>query len=289
VKKIMVLIPVIAGIFWGSVGIFVRTLSAGGLTSGTILAARFGFATIALLIFLLIYDKNMLKIKLKDLWVFLGAGILGMLGLNYCYNKSIGNLTLSLAAVLLSLAPIFVMILAAILFKEKITKHKVICMFVAILGCLLVSGLLEVKGGVTWSVYGIFIGIMSAFFYALYSIFSKYGMQRNYHSFTILFYSLLIATIVLIPLSDWGNLGTYVSEAPVKRILFLIIHSIITSVMPYLLFTFSLNYVEAGKAAILAAGGEPTSAMILSEHWLPLTRNLNLRKRSQNDLGLLTA
>lgn len=73
--------------------------------------------------------QKLLKIKLKDLWIFICAGIFSMLGLNLCYNFAINELTLSLSAVLLSLAPIFVLILASILFKEKLTLQKLFVLF----------------------------------------------------------------------------------------------------------------------------------------------------------------
>ena len=114
----------------------------------------------------------------------------------------------------------------------------------------------------SWSAIGIIIGLMAAVFYALYSVFSKVAMERDYHVFTITFYSILIASVVLLPFTDWQCLGDFVSKAPLGNMIFLIVHSLCTSVLPYVLFTLSLNYVEAGKASILTAGGEPSAAML---------------------------
>jgi drug/metabolite transporter (DMT)-like permease len=260
-KRLMILIPLIAGIFWGSVPIFVRILTAFGMDDWTILFARVAVATIIMAVFLLIKDRNLLKIHLRDMWLFAGSGIIAMLGLNYCYTESINALSVSLAAVLLGLSPVFVMIFAAILFHERITRLKVICTFFAMVGCFLVSGILE-SGAMKWSVYGIIIGVLSAVFYALYSIFSKIAMQRQYNVFTITFYSMLVMAIVLLPLTDWDITATYVAAAPVKNTLFMIAHALCCIILPYVLFTWSLNYVDAGKAAILAAGGEPSAAML---------------------------
>ena len=260
-KRLMILIPLIAGIFWGSVPIFVRILTAFGMEDWTILFARVAVATISMAVFLLIKDRNLLKIHLRDMWLFAGSGIIAMLGLNYCYTESINALSVSLAAVLLSLSPVFVMIFAAILFHERITRLKVICTFFAMVGCFLVSGILE-SGAMKWSVYGIIIGVLSAVFYALYSIFSKIAMQRQYNVFTITFYSMLVMAIVLLPLTDWDITATYVAAAPVKNTLFMVAHALCCIILPYVLFTWSLNYVDAGKAAILAAGGEPSAAML---------------------------
>lgn len=261
-KRLMMLIPLIAGIFWGSVPVFVRILTAFGMDDWTILFTRVAAATIIMGLFLLVKDRSLLKIHIRDLWLFAGSGIIAMLGLNYCYTESINALSVSLAAVLLSLSPVFVMIFAAILFHERITRLKIICTFFAMAGCFLVSGILE-AGAMKWSVYGIIIGIMSAVFYALYSIFSKIAMQKGYNVFTITFYSMLVMTVVLLPLTDWDMTAVYVSAAPVKNSLFMIVHALCAIILPYVLFTWSLHYVDAGKAAILAAGGEPSAAMLV--------------------------
>jgi drug/metabolite transporter (DMT)-like permease len=260
-KRLMILMPLIAGILWGSVAIFVRKLTAFGMDSWTILFTRVAVASIIMVIFLLIRNRSLLKIRIRDLWLFAGSGIVAMLGLNYCYTEAINALSVSLAAVLLSLSPVFVMIFAAILFHERITRLKIVCTFFAMAGCFLVSGILE-AGAMRWSAYGIIIGVMAAVFYALYSIFSKVAMERDYNVFTITFYSMLLMAIVLLPLTDWNMTAAFVSAAPVKNTLFMIVHSLCSNILPYICYTWSLHYVDAGKAAILAAGGEPAAAMI---------------------------
>lgn len=261
-KKIALLFPLISGGLWGSAGIFIRKLTYFGVNSYTVISSRVLIALIILFITILILDKSLLKIKLKDICFFIASGILGMLGLNFCYNESVKHLSLSLAAVLLSLSPIFVIFLAAILFKEKITLRKIGCMILAILGCLLTSGLLENNTGVKSSVIGILIGILSAFFYALYSILSKIAMGKGYEALTITFYSLLTIGIVLLPFTDWSILKDFVVSSPVNHSIFMLLHSLFTSVLPYVLYTLSLSYIEAGKTSILAAGGEPIAAML---------------------------
>ncbi len=231
------------------------------MNSATILTCRMAIAVVILFFVILFFDRSLLRIRLKDIWLFAGGGILGTLGLNLCYNEAINRLTLSLAAVLLSLAPIFVLLLAAVLFREKITGKKVGCMLLAILGCAFVSGIFEASSSLTWSAAGIAIGIASAFFYAFYSIFSKLSMEHGYHPLTVTFYCLLLITIVLIPLTDWPVVGDFVGLSPVKNTGFLLLHSLCAYVMPYILYTVSLSHIEAGKASILASG-EPVAAMV---------------------------
>ena len=260
-KQLLYLMPIISGAMWGSAGIFVRKLTDLGMNSYTVVSVRVVLAVLILAVWLGIYDRNLLKIKLKDLWIFVAGGVVGMFGLNICYNFAISELSLSLAAVLLSLSPVFVLFMAAILFKEKITSKKVICMTIAIAGCVLASGVLESASTMRWSVKGIIVGTIGAFFYGLYGIISKTAMERGYHAFTTTFYCLFMVMLVVIPLTNWKLVTDVVVANPVKMSVFLVIHSLCTSVLPYILYTFSIRYIDAGMASILASG-EPVAAMI---------------------------
>ncbi len=261
-KKLMLIIPVLSGVLWGSAGIFVRTLSAFGFNNFTIITSRFLLAAVILFIGIMAVDRSMLKVKPKDLWIFAVSGIFGMLGLNLCYNQAMNQISLSLAAVLLSMSPIFVMILAAVILREKVTVRKIACSALAIAGCILVSGVFESSSGIKVSVYGALAGIAAALFYAIYSIFSKVAMKQHYNVFTITFYSLIAGAILMLPFTDWRIIGEFVAVSPVKDSVFLVLNALCTSVLPYVLFTFSLSYIDAGRVSILAAGGEPSSAMI---------------------------
>lgn len=260
-KQLLYLMPIVSGAMWGSAGIFVRKLTELGMNSYTVVSVRVVLAVLILAVWLGIYDRNLLKIKLKDLWIFVAGGVVGMFGLNICYNFAISELSLSLAAVLLSLSPVFVLFMAAILFKEKITSKKVICMTIAIAGCVLASGVLESASTMRWSVKGIIVGTIGAFFYGLYGIISKTAMERGYHAFTTTFYCLFMVMLVVIPLTNWKLVTDVVVANPVEMSVFLLIHSLCTSVLPYILYTFSIRYIDAGMASILASG-EPVAAMI---------------------------
>ena len=141
--RVILILPVLSGIMWGSGGVFVRRFDAMGMDNFTMLFTRIIVSVTLLGIGLFLYDRSLLKIRLRDLWVFLGGGILGMFGINLTYNEAIGHGTLALASVLLSMSPLFVVTFSVLFFHEKMTLQKGICMAVALLGCVLVSGVLE--------------------------------------------------------------------------------------------------------------------------------------------------
>ena len=259
-KKIYLILPILAGFMFGSTGIFVRTLTGNGIDPLTLLFLRFSIAIIPILIAIVLTGKELLKIDLKDIPLFMACAIC-IVGLNLCYNESMNTVPLSLAATLLSTAPIFVLIFAYILFKEKITSRKLICMCLAIFGCLLMTGAFETNLDAI-PVLGIALGFGAAIFWAIYLMASKRSIEMGNHTFTILIYSIIFISIALIPFTDFGQISNFISINPVVIILFLVLHSTISFALPYIFSTLSLNYIDSGVSAIVMSGTEPLAALI---------------------------
>ena len=253
--------PVLSGIMWGSGGVFVRTFDSLGMDNFTMLFTRIIVSVALLGVGLFLSDRSQLKIKLRDLWVFLGGGILGMFGINLTYNEAIKHGTLALASVLLSMSPLFVVTFSILFFHEKMTIQKGVCMAAALMGCVLVSGVLENVSGTSLSPIAVICGIGSAFFYALYSIFSKAAMKKGYHALTITFYCLVSSLILLVPGTDWACIGSTIEKGWPWMPWFMLLHSLVTSTLSYVFYTTSLSFIDAGTASILAAS-EPAAAML---------------------------
>ena len=168
----------------------------------------------------------------------------------------------TLAAVLLGMSPVFVLFAARILFHEPITKAKVGSMFLAIFGCVLVSGVLENGSAGNVTPLNILIGIASAFCYGMQVISMRIASNRGYHPLTTTFYSLLSVAIVTFPLANHRAILTYTAAAPVPHWAFLFLQALCVSVLPFLLYNIALSRVESGKASILASAGEPSAATV---------------------------
>ena len=259
-KKIYLILPILAGIMFGSSGIFVRTLTQNGIDPTTLLFLRFSIAIIPILLAIFLTDRELFKIDKSDIPLFIACAIC-IIGLNLCYNESMNTIPLSLAAVLLSLAPIYVIIIAYIAFGEKITSKKVICMLLAIFGCVLMTGVLE-NSMMNISLFGIACGIGAGLFWAFYLIASKKSIKNGKHTFTILLYSIIIISIALIPFTDFGQINAFVSINPLLTIVFLIIHSTFSFAIPYVFSTLSLNFIDSGTSSIFMSASEPFAALL---------------------------
>ena len=251
---------VLAGILWGTMGLFVRKFNAMGLESMEIVELRCYIAAVILFIGTFLRDKKLLKVKGKNLPVLICSGIFSIVFFYYCYFSTISIMNLSAAAILLYTAPIFVMLMSVVLFREKLTVKKVLVLVMAFSGCCLVSGVATASQALSWK--GILLGLGSGFGYALYSIFSRFGLNQGLHSVTITNYTFLFAAVGGAFLADFSALGTAFSEYGVSFVLFSVFYTLITTVLPYLLYTLGLSYVENGTASIMASV-EPVVATLL--------------------------
>ena len=78
-----------------------------------------------LCVLVLIYDKKLYKIELKDLPIFIGMGILSVLMMSCFYFAAILKTSLSTAAILLYTAPIWVLTASVIFYGEKLAVKKI--------------------------------------------------------------------------------------------------------------------------------------------------------------------
>lgn len=246
-----------AGTFWGTMGFFARSLYAAGFGPLEVAQTRITTGLVLVGLYILIFNRSQFKIKLKDLWCFLGTGIVSLLLFSTCYFSALNNTSLAVAAILLYTAPFFVMLMSLVLFKEKMNSKKVLALLLAFTGCVLVSG---VGGDETVSWIGILLGLGSGFFYALYSIFGRYAINRGYGAWTMTFYTFLFCSIGCAFLSDWQVIGNSV-QADHSILLWVLGLGFVTAFLPYVLYSTGLEHMESSKASILASVEPVVSAL----------------------------
>ena len=240
---------ILAGCFWGSMGIFVRRLGTYGFDSIQIVSIRVTIAALIFAVILLFKDRSGFKISLRDIPLYLGLGFGSILFFTVCYFTAITMMSLSTAAILLYTSPIWIMLMSVLFFREKLTKKKLVALLLAFGGCVLVSGI----SGDGISPLGLLVGLGSGIGYGLYSILGTVAL-RKYSPFTVTSYTFMFAAIgswvicrpvdMLSKFSDASDLGFL--------IFFCGLTALITAVIPFLAYTLGLKYVEASKAGIIA-------------------------------------
>lgn len=239
----------LAGVFWGSMGLFVRRLSAFGFSSIQIVCIRVVLAALVFSLILLVREPSGFRIGLRDLPLFLGLGFGSILFFTVCYFTAITMMSLSTAAILLYTSPIWIMLMSVLFFHEELTARKLLALLLAFGGCVLVSGLSG--GGLSFS--GLLIGLGSGIGYGLYSILGTVALRR-YSPFAVTTWTFLFAALGSLLISRPAELLAKLSAAPsvIGMAGFCLLTALVTAVVPFMAYTMGLRRVEASKAGILA-------------------------------------
>ncbi len=238
-----------AGVLWGVISIFINRLSAAGLDSLQISLVRMAVSALAFTVTAAVTDVKKLKIRLRDIWMFIGTGIVSVVLFNVCYFYTIVHSEASVAVVLLYTSPIFILLISAFLFHERITPKKVAALAMTFGGCVLVAGVLG--GGVSLTPFVFMTGLGSGLFYALYTIFGRFALAR-YDTVTVTAYTFIFGFLGSLPLGKAGRVAAILRQDP-ELIIWCLGLGIICAVLPYFLYTWGLQRMESGKAAILVA------------------------------------
>lgn len=251
-------INVILSMFiYGTIGVFVRYIP---LPSATVSMLRGVIGAPFLLLILLIKHSEISWKAIKENFIrllLLGA----MLGVNWIFLFEAYRYTsVATATLCYYLAPIFIVAMSPFVFKEKVTLKKVICIAVALIGMIFVSG--AAKNGIPpiSEIKGILLGIGAAALYAAIVVNNK--KLHNISAYDRTIAQLVISAVVLLPYNlIVGNLK-HISFTPVTLVLLLIVGIVHTGIS-YFLYFGSMEKLPAQTLAILSYI-DPVVAIILS-------------------------
>ena len=238
---------ILAAACWGVIGLFNRILGELGVgVLQRVTVRNFGALVVLTAVFAIV-RRDVFRVKLRHLPLFLGSGIISVLGLSIVYFQCQMECSLAVAGILLYLAPSFVVLMGAVLWKAPITRRKAAALVLALVGCGLVSGI--VGGEVTASPRGLLLGIASGFCYATYTVFSHYAL-RHYDSLTMTYWTFVFAGLGSLAFWDTAAITAALSDG--RGIVGALGLAVIATALPYLLYTRGLEGVESGKASIIA-------------------------------------
>lgn len=191
----------VAGVFWGSSGIFGKYLMDGGVSVEWIAFLRIFIGALALTAFTARRSPGLLRLDRHAVGMTLAAGLISQAIFNICYYGAVQRVGVGPAAVLLYSAPFFLLVWSVFFFREKPTLLKVVAVLLCFTGCLVAvtEGDITVFSG---SLEGILLGLASAVAYSLMSVFSKFTLERT-APVTVVIYSFLFGAAFLLPYALW--------------------------------------------------------------------------------------
>lgn len=258
-----------AAALWGIIGVWNRRLMAGGLSPYSIVVVRNCGGLVLLTAVMALRDRSVFHVERRHLKYFFGTGVVSVVFFTVCYFSCQEICSLAVASILLYTAPAIVVVLSALLWREPVTKKKLLALGLTLVGCALVCGVFS--GSLTVTGGGIALGLGAGFFYALYSIFGRYALA-HYGPMTVTVWTFVFAGAASLVLVRPAELAALAQPSMALTAVGLVVCS---TVLPYILYTRGLARVEAGKASILASL-EPVVAsvagvVLFGEPMSPLT------------------
>ena len=258
-KKTAFIYIILAGVCWGTSGIFLKNFVSYGFTPMQTTTLRALVAAVAFALYTLLTDKKSFKITFKER-VFFALGGAAIYGTAAFYFSAIEASSASTAVVLMYTAPVIVMVFSVAFLGEKFNVSKLVSVVFVTVGCALVSGII---GGLKFSVSGIILGLLAGVAYSSYNLITRIQMMRGMSSTSSTLYGFLfMALISLFAVDPIETVGAVI-KAPPSVILLVLGLGLVTCVLPYLFYTLALKDIPAGTAASLAVV-EPVAATLFS-------------------------
>jgi len=219
-------------VIWGLAFVAIRRaefeLSPPNLTILRWLIASAGFLVLAPL-----YGKPAKPVQRRDIPRILLVSFASVVGYHLSLNYSETIVSSGLAGLLISFAPIFVVLLSAIFLKEHVGKGLMLALGLAVVGAFILS----VGSDLTFlQITGPLAVILAAFMYSVFSVGSK-PLVKSYGARPVAIWVAVIGTIFTLPLLSWNFFTQVANLSPTGWLSVLYLAILSTVIANMILYT----------------------------------------------------
>ena len=235
-----------AMVVFGTIGLFVRNIA---MPSSVIAFIRGAVGTAFLVIFCLLTGKKFSFGKVKEKLLILclsGAAI----GINWIFLfEAYRYTTVATATLCYYMAPVFVIVMSSVIYKEKLTVKQICCTLAALAGMVFVSGVAETGIVNITEMKGVILGVLAAVFYSSVVLMNKSLGSVPAYDKTIV--QLLGAAAVILP---YCLATVKVSDISFdkKSVIMLAIVSIVHTGIAYTAYFGSMKNLQSQTIAIMS-------------------------------------
>jgi drug/metabolite transporter (DMT)-like permease len=252
------LLVVLATLFWSTSGLFINLAVRGSGIQAIGLAFWRDLATfLCLLVGITLIRPGLLRVERRDLpWLAaMGAVSIGLFHVLWISAVLINGV--SVATVIQCNAPVFVTIMAWLLWREPLTWRKWIAIGLAFSGTILIARL-DGTGGTQITLLGLLVALGSAITYGGITLFGK-KLSGSYSPWTILVYIFGFATLALLPFQIGGAPPWPLTSEVLAAFAGLVL---LATIAGFALYTAGLRRLQASVAAIVATAEVPFAALV---------------------------
>jgi DME family drug/metabolite transporter len=234
---------------WSTSGLFIRWTMAGSELSALSLAFWRDLATfLCLLACLGLIRPRWLRVERRDLPWLAALGAIGVGTFHVLWNLAIVHINYAIATILLYSSPAFVTLMAWLVWREPLTRFKILAIVLTLSGCVLVAGR-EQLTGIEMTAGGLILGLVAALAYGSFSLFGRQVAGR-YSPWTVLTYGFGFGALALLPFQFGGTLPLPVPSATWAWFAGLVL---LATIAPFGAYLAGLGHLPVSVASILAA------------------------------------
>jgi len=275
------ILVVSSALFFATTGVIAKLIIAGGISPVRLTQIRITGVFIALLIFLLITNRQALRVTRKELPNLFMMGLFGIAGVQAFYFFAVTRMPVSITLVIEFTAPIWIALFIRF-FRHQIVKPMMWWgIGTALAGLLLVT---EIWSGLKLDGLGVIAAFIDALFLAYYFIRLEATVKIR-DGLSLLVYVFGFAALSLAIMQPIWSFPTEIFTtqlsleelSPGNYIIgwqLIAILIIFGSILPYLFITYGVKRIPASQASVIAmlepviAGG--IAWLVLSEALTPL-------------------
>ncbi len=250
---------VLATACWSTSGLFISLVVRGSGISPWGLAFWRDLATFSSLLILIALFQfgDKLKVHWRDLPWLAAMGAISIGLFHVMWNTAVLVNGVSVATVIQANAPIFVTFMAWLLWREPLTRRKMVAIVLACMGTVLISRL-DALGTTQVTLFGLLVALGAALAYGGFSLFGK-RLVGNYSPWTVLVYVFGFGALTLLPF----QVGTAVPwPVPIHVLGFFAGLILVSTISGFALYTTGLRRLQASIAAIVATTEVPFASFV---------------------------
>jgi len=180
-----------------------------------------------------------------------------------CQFEAFKYTTIAVSTLCYYMQPVFYILAAAVVIREKLSPRKLICVAIAFCGMILVSGVLQ-TGLRLSELKGVLFGIAGGFFYAMVVLINKYIKDISPVNTTMM--QLALVSVIMLPYTAATG-GFEQAHVTVTGMICLLVLGCLHTGISYIIYFDAVNKLSAQTVGILSYI-DPVEAVLLSAFFL---------------------
>jgi drug/metabolite transporter (DMT)-like permease len=241
---------VLAVCLWASSGTISTLAMDQGVSVLELTTFGFIFGSGVFLILVVIFDRKALRVDRRDIPAFVVFSILAGLLMNLAFFGAINETTVAVAVILNFTYPSMVTIASVFMFKEKLSKPKMVALPLTFVGCVLVAGAPLIEEGISIGWIAVILGLLSAIGSATYYLWGK-KLEQSHSTNTVALYLFGLTAIMLVIIANPISLAH--SSITMEAYLLIFLMAILPGIVGFYSSLVALKHIEASKASIISS------------------------------------